>query len=70
VGAIEEIHVRQAEVYVVRVYRREAGGPTGVVEDVERGTSQTFRTASQLIDFILRRPDDETATQTKDPRKP
>lgn len=51
--------MHQAEVYVVRVYRREAGGATGVVEDVQRGTSHTFRSVSELTVLIVSKPSEE-----------
>ena len=48
--------MHEAEVYVVRVYRRDAGGVSGIVEDVRQGTSRAFRTASELFDLILGHP--------------
>jgi hypothetical protein len=48
--------VHEAEVYVVRVYRRGVSGVSGVVENVRQGTSQTFTSAQELSDLILRHP--------------
>jgi hypothetical protein len=48
--------VHEAEVYVVRVYRRGVSGVSGVVENVRQGTSQTFRSAQELADLILGQP--------------
>ena len=45
--------MHEAEIYVVRVYRRDAGEVAGVVEHVGRRTSATFRTAQDLVDLIL-----------------
>jgi hypothetical protein len=48
--------VHEAEVYVVRVYRRDASGVSGIVENVRQGSSQTFRGADELLDLILGDP--------------
>lgn len=45
--------MHEAEVYVVRVYRRDASGVSGVVEDIRQCTSTAFRSAKDLIDVIL-----------------
>ena len=38
----------ETEVYVVRVYRRDAAGMTGVVESVESGEQLPFQSNEQL----------------------
>jgi hypothetical protein len=59
--------VHEAEVYVVRVYRRNAGGVSGIVENVRHGTSQTFHGASELVDLIL--GDQPPGSGTPDPNE-
>ena len=43
----------ETEVYVVRVYRRDAGGLSGMVEDVLQHTATAFRTPEDLLHLIL-----------------
>jgi hypothetical protein len=43
----------EAEVYVVRVYRRDAGGVSGMVEDVLQHTATAFRSPEDLLQLIL-----------------
>ena len=54
--------MHEADVYVVRVYRRNAGGASGIVENVRQGTSQSFRGASELVDLILGDPPADSGT--------
>jgi hypothetical protein len=46
----------EAEVYVVRVYRRDANGVSGMVEDVLQHTATAFRTPEDLLLLILKQP--------------
>ena len=45
--------MHEVEVYIVRVYRRDANGVSGVVENIRQRTSTAFRTAKDLVDVIL-----------------
>ena len=45
--------MHEAEVYVVLVYRRDAGGVSGKVENVRQGTATSFHSPQDLIDLIL-----------------
>jgi len=58
--------LHEAEVYVVRVYRRNVSGVSGIVENVRQGTSQTFRGASELVDLILGDPPADSGTPDPD----
>lgn len=54
--------MREAEIYVVRVYRRDAGRVVGVVEHVGEQMETAFHTVEDLVDLILGRTA-PTATQ-------
>ena len=45
--------MHEAEVYVVRVYRRDAGGVSGMVENIRSRTATSFRSTKDLVDLIL-----------------
>ncbi len=49
--------MHEAEVYVVRVYRRDADGVSGMVENVRQRTATSFRSTQDLIDQILGQPE-------------
>lgn len=42
--------------YVVRVYRQEAGGVTGVIESVETGDIRPFRSSDEVWSVLSRPP--------------
>jgi hypothetical protein len=46
----------EAEVYVVRIYRRDAAGVSGMVEDVLQHTSAAFRSPEDLLLLLLGHP--------------
>ena len=48
--------MHEAEVYVIRVYRRDAGGVSGMIENVRQRTSTSFRSTKDLVDLILGQP--------------
>lgn len=62
--------MREGEVYVVRVYRRDAGGVSGVVEDVLRQTSAAFRSVEGLAELILLQPPESGKGRDRDEDRP
>ena len=53
--------------YVVRIYRREAGTVSGIVEDAWHGRSQSFHSAAEMTALILGQDDDaKKITSTKE----
>lgn len=52
--------MHEAEVYIVRVYRREPGGVSGMVENVRERTATSFRSTKDLVDLILQPSGDDT----------
>ena len=46
-------HMELLRSYIVRVYRQQAGGITGVVESVETGDAAAFRSAEELWAVLL-----------------
>ena len=49
--------MRTLHSYLIRVYRRDADGLAGLVEDVENGRHAPFRSYPELIDVLSgRRP--------------
>lgn len=45
-----------ADVYVVRIYRRDGAGAAGIVESVASGECRGFHDASSLWEGLLRAP--------------
>jgi hypothetical protein len=58
--------VHEAEVYIVRVYRREAGGVSGMVENVRERTATSFRSTKDLVDVIVQSSSDDTGKETEE----
>jgi hypothetical protein len=61
--------MHEAEIYIVRVYRREPGGISGMVENVRQRTATSFRSTKDLVDLILGQPaNDDTGEEPDDGR--
>lgn len=46
--------MHQDEVYVVRVYRRDAKGISGVVESIGDARAQSFQTLAELVSILAK----------------
>ena len=58
------VAVREIRSFIVRVYRRDAKGVWGVVQDVENGCTHSFHSPEHLWTVLCASPD-ETPTEGK-----